>query len=429
MAAQTARRPAGTVTRVFRGSAQREAAFRLLENRRLPAVEIARGAHEAVARQCTGQRVYVAIDGSSLSLTERTATRELGGVGQWKAGGRGLLVASALAVDSDGVPVGVCGQRYWVREAPTGNRLKHHRSMQTETRHGVELLAQVDAGMREHGAEPWYQLDRGFDSWPILQLACREKMRLTVRTVGNRRVVDGRGQKRTLRQTGSQAPVMGHYDVQVQASTTRPARLARMQLRSEPVTVALTVGKVRRECVQLQLVYAEEVSPSPTRLLWMLLTTVAVHGLDDALCVVRGYAMRWRIEDFHRAWKQGLCRVEDSQLRTREALIKWATLLAAVAARATRLAHLCRKADDAAPATDEFSRNEIDAIIALREPKDVRPGASPSLRQAIAWIAELGGYTGRSSGGPPGATVIGRGLADIDVLVKGLEHLRRMRSG
>ncbi|MGH7434929.1 MAG: transposase DNA-binding-containing protein [Polyangiaceae bacterium] len=113
MAAQVARRPAGTVTRAFAKSAAREAAFRLLENRRFPAAEIAHGTHEAIAQQCAGQPVYVALDGSSLSLTERTATRELGGVGQWRAGGRGLQVVSALAMDSDGVPVGICGQKFW----------------------------------------------------------------------------------------------------------------------------------------------------------------------------------------------------------------------------------------------------------------------------------------------------------------------------
>ena len=33
----------------------------------------------------------------------------------------------------------------------------------------------------------------------------------------------------------------------------------------------------------------------------------------------------------------------------------------------------------------------------------------PTMATAIRWIAELGGYTGKSSGGPPGATTIGRG--------------------
>jgi DDE family transposase/transposase-like protein len=429
MAGQAARRPAGMVTQVFRASAEREAAFRLLENARLCADEVARATHDAVADQCRGQEVYVPLDGSSLSLTERTASRELGGVGAWKDFGRGLLVASAFAVSAAGVPVGICGQRFWSREAPTTKRVKNHRAMQTETRHGVELLEQVHARLQASGAQPWYQLDRGFDVWPILQRACREKMRLTVRAVGSRRVLDSLGRRKLLRDLAGRAPLLGHYELQVRATATRPPRTARMRLRCATVTVPLAVGKRRREHVRLQLVHAQEISADPQRLVWMLLTTVPVDGLQDALRVVRGYTMRWRIEDFHRAWKQGLCRVEDSQLRSREALTKWATLLSAVAARATRLAHLARQIDDSAPATDEFSPDEINAIVALREPKGVRRGVTPSLHQAIRWVADLGGYTGKSSGGPPGATVIGRGLADVEVLVRGLNNLRRMESG
>jgi Transposase DNA-binding/Transposase DDE domain len=429
MASQAARRPAGLVTQVFRTSAEREGAFRLLENRRLSAAEMARATHDAVAGQCGQQEVYVALDGSSLSLTERTARRELGGVGAWKDFGRGLLVASALAVSGRGVPVGICGQRFWAREAPTTKRIKNHRSMQTETRHGVELLEQVHARLQACGALPWYQLDRGFDAWPILQRACHGKMRLTVRAVGSRLVVDSLGRRKLLRDVAGRARLLGHYDLEVRATATRPARTARMRLHCATVTVPLAVGKRRREDVRLQLVHVQEISSDPQRLVWMLLTTVAVDSREDALRVVRGYTMRWRIEDFHRAWKQGLCRVEDSQLRSREALTRWATLLSAVAARATRLAHLARQADDSAPATDEFSRDEINAIVALREPKGLRLGVTPSLKQAIRWVADLGGYTGKSSGGPPGATVIGRGLADVEVLVRGLNNLRRMESG
>ena len=34
----------------------------------------------------------------------------------------------------------------------------------------------------------------------------------------------------------------------------------------------------------------------------------------------------------------------------------------------------------------------------------------PDLETATRWVAELGGYTGKSSGGPPGAITIRRGL-------------------
>ncbi len=99
-----------------------------------------------------------------------------------------------------------------------------------------------------------------------------------------------------------------------------------------------------------------------------------------------------------------------------------------MAVRANRLTKL-RDADPTIPATKEFSRLELDAIILLRRPNGVALGYTPSLVTAIRWVADLGGYTGKSSGGPPGSGVIGRGLEKIDTLARGLANLEQMRNG
>ena len=136
---------------------------------------------------------------------------------------------------------------------------------------------------------------------------------------------------------------------------------------------------------------------------WLLLTSALIgtpqHGRD----IVAAYATRWRIEDFHRAWKSGVCNVEHMQLRSRNAVIRWGTILAAVAARAERLKLLARASPDR-PATDELSEDELLVLIALKR-KEEAHGAVPdgsTLAQATRWLADLGGYTGKSSGGPPG---------------------------
>ena len=41
------------------------------------------------------------------------------------------------------------------------------------------------------------------------------------------------------------------------------------------------------------------------------------------------------------------------------------------------------------------------------------PDSVPTIAQATLWLAELGGYTGKSSGGPPGTITISRGLAKL----------------
>ena len=52
------------------------------------------------------------------------------------------------------------------------------------------------------------------------------------------------------------------------------------------------------------------------------------------------------------------------------------------------------------------------------------PDAIPTIAQAVRWIADLGGYTGKSSGGPPGSITIGRGLERLRYGVKAVLAMR-----
>src|SRR5260221_6543452 len=165
LAMLAALQPSGQVTRVCTKSADREGPFGFLENKRIKASEVGAACYDACAEQCKGEDIFVAIDGSSLSFTDRKRVRGLGGVGNWSARLRGVHVVTALALDRRGVEIGLCGQTYWTRTCRT-KPVKAHRAMQTETRYGVELLKTTHARLRAHGANPWYQLDRGFDVWP-----------------------------------------------------------------------------------------------------------------------------------------------------------------------------------------------------------------------------------------------------------------------
>lgn len=99
--------------------------------------------------------------------------------------------------------------------------------------------------------------------------------------------------------------------------------------------------------------------------------------------------------------------------------------LAAVATRAMRLTQLARATPDALAST-EFSTTELQALLALRQPRGQHDLASLTLALAVRWVAELGGYTGPWNG-PPGTTVIGRGLHDVLVAARAFENRDKMR--
>jgi len=100
--------------------------------------------------------------------------------------------------------------------------------------------------------------------------------------------------------------------------------------------------------------------------------------------------------------------------------------LAAVATRSLHLTRAARTSPDA-PAESELSGEEIDAVIVLRRPKGFKLGDRPSLQQVVRWIADLGGYTGKSSGGPPGAIVIGRGMREVQAATLAIRNLLEMK--
>jgi hypothetical protein len=269
-------------------------------------------------------------------------------------------------------------------------------------------------------------MDRAFDCWPVL-LTASDGAHFIVRAKHDRRLADGpRGGRRYLRQALETQAVQGTYEVRLPARGGHPPRTASMQLQYAPVTLRLPITRKRRVSVQLNAVLAREVNgPRGGALCWMLLTTEPIDTFEQVVALVRAYTHRWRIEELHRMWKRGGCNVEDTQLRSRDAIIKWATLHCAVAARALRLTQLARAQPDV-PATTEFSQAEIDAAIVLRRKRTKRRlGDVPSLVEMVRMVADLGGYTGKSSGGPPGATVIGRGLQRVMIAAEVVEAIQR----
>ena len=425
LASSAAQRPAGKITEVFTVSAEREAAFRFVESDHIRAAEVAGAAHRATGRRCWGQSiVYVPVDGSSLSLTDHALEKGLGLVGARASAAPGLQVMTAIAVSVAGTPLGPCGQVWWARTERSPAKKHDRRPIeQKETIHWLEAVEQVRASLR-HGApttKPWFQLDRGGDAWAVFGDACRNRdgSFVTVRSAYERRLVGTiRGRRQYLWRTLQRQEPLGSYSVVVPAGPSRKARVAVMQLQACPVTLDLVDPhrQLQRFSVSVWAVRVREVGTTPpdeTPIEWLLLTTYPVRNAQDAHQVLLGYATRWRIEDFHRTWKSGACRVEDTQLRDRSHIEIWGTIMTSVAMRIQRLTHLARHESEL-PATAELSSQEIEATILLRKPKGVKRTDVPTIGEAVRWIADLGGYTGKSSGGPPGAVVLARGLQRIE---------------
>jgi len=432
MAAAVARNPAGKVTQVFATSAAKEGAFRLLENEAVRGDQVSGAVFDATARRCAeDELIFVAVDPTTLTLTDRKKVRDLGRVGP-RFPTRGLHVMNALAVDAQGAAKGLLEQCWWAR--PRKLRTKKHRCFRVnprkkETRYWLDALSLSEQRLREQAPKcrAWYQLDRGADAWAVFELAIAQQLLITVRSAHPRRLLKEDGSTAYLRQTVRNQRILGHYSVSVPARPSRRARVARLAVRACAVVINARVGNHRRLTLALKAVLAEEVGyRGKDRVRWLLLTTAPAKTFAQARSVIAGYTLRWRVEDFHRAWKRGLCRVEDNQLHSRGAILKWATILAAVAARALRLAKLIRTTPDI-PASEEFTEYEIDAaFILLKKKRDRR--RSLVFSEVVDFIAEIGGFSNKYAKkyNLPGPTVLGRGLERVRILALGLKNMAEM---
>lgn len=430
MATMVALRPAGKVTEVFTKPADQEGAYRYFRSPRVDDEEVARSVHASAARRCRGQPfAYVPADGSSLNLTDRTGRKGLGQVGTNDFSARGVQVMTAIAVTPEGTPQGITGQVFWSRKPRRKRRSREQRARAStkskETQRWLDVMEQTGKAFQEAAPQtrPWFQLDRGGDGWPIFVAAAQADAWLTVRSCWDRRLVKEPGAARSsmLRERVKRQEPLGDFLLDVPAARNRTARVATMQVRACRVILDLRDLRTGRcHPTAVWAVSTTEISGVPRgqeRLHWLLLTTYPATDLESAVAVVFGYAQRWRIEDFHRTWKTGNCRVEDSQLRAFQHVVRWATILASVAMRIERLKHLSRTQPDL-PATVEFTQAEIDAAIILSKPKNYRRGDVPTIGEVVLWVARQGGYTGKSSGGPPGSIVIARGMRRIEVLAE-----------
>lgn len=431
------RHPAGTIAQTFADPAEREGAYRFVESEAFDWKQLARGFYDACVRRCAEhEEVLVVVDGSSYRHTDSQGDDGIGPIGSRRAGARGLKIMAAIAMTPEGVPLGVAAHHLWARsEQPAGDHARRALA-DKESRHWTDLQREFEDGLADFAAtcRACYLMDAEADALHVL-LRALEGARFIVRMQHDRnlaafdRLARPRQELKVLALLESSAP-WGTLDVTLPRRGHRRARRATLTLRAQQVSVRLREQWTKRRVgdVPLNVVMArEENAPGGEEPIeWVLWTSEPIATFAEAVRIVRRYALRFRIEGVFFATKTGLCETERAQLESFEALARWITMKLAVAVRAKAILEVSRSEPDV-PADREFTRAEIDGALLLHQEncRGTTPvGATPTLSQLVTLIAQLGGYTGKSSGGPPGLKTFSRGMEQVQVAATVLEFQR-----
>ena len=157
------------------------------------------------------------------------------------------------------------------------------------------------------------------------------------------------------------------------------------------------------------------------------MTNQPVDDLAAAVEKLEWYAMRWKIEVFHKVIKSG-CRAEDAKLQTAERLVKLLALITVVSWRIFWITMSARSQPLAKPETvlTPVEIETLDRIDAARSrPRIIRRTVATYLLQ----IAMLGGYLARTRDPPPGNMVVWRGLTKLQDIAFGIAIGSSLRCG
>ena len=432
MAEGAARRPAGKVSAVFTRSKEREGAYDFLESPRAPREAFAESMFMCTAARARQGVVYVPIDLTSLSLTDLDEEK-FGPIGSSNRPVRGVMVANAFAVAMDGVPLGLIDQQYWMRDEtevlPKGARTARNQHRPFEDKQGSRFTSAAENAVRRLAAfdvMPWVIIDREGDNRDILLRLMQMKCAFTVRASWNRKVGEPRNTW-TLRDELETEPCLCTTRVTLPRNGKRAEQTVTLEVRATRATVRF--DRSNQAAVGMFAVLVREKSQRGSKkhpLDWLLYTNVPVVNADAALRIVAAYRARWRVEEFHRTWKSGACNVETTQLRSFEAVAKWATILSAVSTRIERLKYLARNEPDQ-PADIELEPIEIEALLVERRARvgrHVKLPKKPKIGEITRWIAEMGGWMGEKTSGPPGSVTIARGLHVLAIYASALVDVR-----
>ena len=403
--------------------ANTKAAYRFFANERVAEADILAGHFRA-----TRERV-AAVGGTLLVLhdtTEFSYMRENVGLlhrpkhgpsDHWRRTNPlcGISMHSSLVVTEAGLPLGLSAVKFWTRKEFKGsNELKRHVNPtrvpigQKESVRWIDNLVETTALLGDPG-RCVHIGDRGADIYELFCAANDVGAHFVIRSAYPRLAEDG------MTKTDAEMKevrIKGFHRIEVRDRNGEVSE-AVLELRYRRMLVLPPVAKQKDYGpLELTVIYAEERGTPKGRekISWKLLTDLPVRSCDEAIEKLNWYAVRWKIELFHKILKSG-CRVEESRLRTAPRLVNLIATCCVVAWRIFWLTMINRSQPAAAP-TLALTQLELQLLDQLAPDRTTRDQPQ-TLSHYIVKIARLGGYLARARDPAPGNIVMWRGLARL----------------
>ena len=419
-----------------------EGSYRFIRNERVEAKQIAESGYETTADLAQEIGLLLAIeDTTSLSYTHQVKD-ELGDIssseGSWK---RGFIVHTTMLIDAEKEKtVGLIAQERWCRDSAEWGK-KHQRAERAyeekESYKWEKNTLALEKRLGNKLKDVISICDREADIYEYIQYKVERNQRFIVRASHNRKVKEDEVGVKKMLEHMELGKIFGKYEVKIAQKAGRKKRVVEVEVKMATVTLLPPERKKQglRELkpIILNVVVAKEKNPMDDNetLEWILLTTEPVTTFDEARKITRYYELRWRIEDFHKAWKSGTG-VEEQRMQSVENLEKMIVILSFVAIRLLQLKEcfeherILPNAEDICVSCDKLlSETEWKVLWATVEKKEL-PQKIPNAAWAYKAIAKLGGWYDSKRTGKVAWSTLWKGWFRLNERIEGFLAATRL---
>lgn len=417
--------------------ASTKAAYRFLANERVEESDILSGHFAATRARYDDSKgpILLIQDTTDLSY-QRASPHAIGITKNVNCGGRtpdgrwrqhtvcGLLMHTSLAVTSEGLPLGLSAVKFWTRKKFKGvaqlKRKVNLTRLPIEKKESIRWLENLRQSIERLG-DPHrciHVADRESDIYELYCLTQELGTHFIVRACVDRLAGDG---GHTIETEMEEARVRGLHHITFRNDRGEMTKAA-LEIKFKRINVLPPIGKQKRyPGLKLTVIHASERGAPRGRrpIEWKLITDLPVHDRAEAIEKINWYALRWKIEVFHKILKSG-CKAEDSKLRTADRLANLMAMFCILSWRVLWLTMLNRTDPDKAPTT-AFTGVEIALLDVLVNGVGSRKCRTATLGYYLVKLARLGGYLARTHDPPPGNIVIWRGLSKLTDIELGVE--------
>jgi hypothetical protein len=388
-------------------SALIEGSYRFIRNERVSAMQIAEGGYTATALLAQTIPVLLAIEDSTSLAYQHEVSKELGYTSNSaNTKTQGYLVHSTMLMDAQKEKtIGLIAQERWCRDKASYG--KHHQRNKIQYKDKESYKWEKNTHFMENCLGEKIKdvisvCDREADVYEYIQYKLEHNQRFIVRGKHNRKLANT--SVKLLEDLSNLKPI-GSYAIEIAQKSKRKKRVVELEIMAKQVTFLPAERSSKALAIDLRpitlnVVIVREKNPLDTEeiLEWILLTTEPITSFDEIRQITRYYELRWRIEDFHKAWKSGVG-AERQRMQSPNNLEKMVVILSFLAVRLLQLKEYLEPSslaleEDAVctPCNELLTEIEWKVLWKTVEKKEL-PSKTPTAEWAYQAIAKLGGWS------------------------------------